>query len=166
VVSPEFVVRQGCQDNRYLAYVQTGQDTTGWDFTWRDSNGFVIGTEATFDVTAYADANGFDQPIAVTLDIETGACSFSESVILMGSRCAIPKGVSANGDGKNDAFNLNGLGVRELKIFNRYGMLVYEKTEYSNEWHGQNKDGNILPSGTYYYHLLQHSGENKTGWVY
>src|SRR5690606_34885714 len=69
VVSPEFVVRQGCQDNRYLAYVQTGQDTTGWDFTWRDSNGFVIGTEATFDVTAYADANGFDQPIAVTLDI-------------------------------------------------------------------------------------------------
>ncbi len=166
VVSADWTIGQGCRNSRYFAYVQTEQDTAGWEFTWRDANGAVIGTEATFDVTAYAELNGFEQPIPATLNIESGACSFSESVMLMGFRCAIPKGVSANADGKNDAFNLTGLGVRELKIFNRYGMVVYEKTEYSNEWHGQNKDGNILPSGTYYYHLLQHSGESKTGWVY
>lgn len=166
VVSPDWVVQQGCQNNRYLAYVQTGQDTSGWEFTWRDANGAVIGTDDALDVTAYAEINGFEFPTMVTLEIENGACSFSEPVALVGFRCAIPKGVSANGDGKNDAFNLTGLGVRELKIFNRYGMVVYEKSEYANEWHGQNKDGNLLPSGTYYYHLMQHSGEQKTGWVY
>lgn len=66
--------------------------------------------------------------------------------------CVVPKGISPNGDGLNDGFNLEIFNLIDLKIFNRYGMEVYEHgVGYIDQWKGQDKNSRQLPSGTYYY---------------
>lgn len=80
--------------------------------------------------------------------------------------CEIQKGISPNGDGKNDFFDLSGFDVQELNVFNRYGIEVYSKSNYTNEWSGQTNKGDELPTGTYYYMMKSNDGKNQTGWVY
>jgi gliding motility-associated-like protein len=81
--------------------------------------------------------------------------------------CSIPKGISPNSDGFNDAFDLSGFSeIEKVKIFNRYGMVVFEQDNYINQWKGQDYKGNLLPSGTYYYVVNFATTGAKTGWVY
>ncbi|MGB1031190.1 MAG: gliding motility-associated C-terminal domain-containing protein, partial [Flavobacteriales bacterium] len=66
---------------------------------------------------------------------------------------ALPTGLSPNGDGANDTYVILGIDQypsNDFKVFNRWGNLVYEKTNYNNEWAGTNTDGEELPDGTYY----------------
>jgi len=80
--------------------------------------------------------------------------------------CSIPRGISPNGDGDNDSFDLSGFDVRMLNIFNRYGRKVYSRKDYTNQWSGQADNGNELPTGTYFYVVEQGDGAARTGWVY
>lgn len=68
--------------------------------------------------------------------------------------------LTPNGDGKNDFLVIDGIAESPnnlLQIFNRYGVLVYYKENYNDEFEGlSNRDmvvkGNIgLPSGVYFY---------------
>jgi len=90
----------------------------------------------------------------------------------------IPDGFSPNNDGKNDWFNIQGLydnyQNHRLKIYNRYGSLVFEGNN-DNKWYGIANKGlmntnKILPTGTYFYVLnLNDSNATKKeyiGWVY
>jgi len=80
--------------------------------------------------------------------------------------CDFPKGISPNGDGNNDFLDLTEYNVAVLKVYNRYGKVVYEKDFYKNEWYGQNNSGEPLPHGTYYYtaRFIGVDGE-KTQWI-
>ena len=80
--------------------------------------------------------------------------------------CLIPEGISPNNDGYNDSFELKGYDVKSLKIYNRYGKLVFSTTNYNDTWEGQSNDGNKLPVGTYFYHMVYDENLEKTGWVY
>lgn len=65
--------------------------------------------------------------------------------------------LTPNGDGFNDVLffdSLDQFSNNSLRIFNRYGQLVYEVSQYENDWGGTYKETNkILPDGTYYYVL-------------
>jgi gliding motility-associated-like protein len=66
---------------------------------------------------------------------------------------AMPGGISPNGDGFNDVFVIHGLDIfadNSLKVFNRWGDEVYAVSEYKNDWGGINKNGDLLPDGTYF----------------
>lgn len=88
----------------------------------------------------------------------------------------VPQGFSPNDDGSNDWFNIQGLydifEHHELKIFNRYGTLIFEGNN-DNKWYGRvnrglNNDGKIVPVGTYFY-ILNPNETNfrpQMGWVY
>ncbi|MDP4226074.1 MAG: Ig-like domain-containing protein, partial [Bacteroidota bacterium] len=84
----------------------------------------------------------------------------------------IPEGFSPNGDGINDYFVIHG-GEKytiNIKIFNRWGNLVYEKKDYRNEWNGLSNVsgaiGNELPEGTYFYILDFNNGNRpKAGYL-
>jgi gliding motility-associated-like protein len=110
--------------------------------------------------------------------IVNGACSISESVVITylsaeSSLCKpteifIPEGFSPDEDGVNDKFVIYGLNGKSvtLKVFNRWGNLVYESDNYQNNWDGVCTTGWILtgerlPEGTYYY-LVQIEGESTT----
>lgn len=80
--------------------------------------------------------------------------------------CVVPKGISPNGDGMNDGFNLEIFNLIELKILNRYGMEVYYHGEgYIDQWKGQDKNNRKLPGGTYYY-IFKTLFDTYIGYVY
>ena len=57
---------------------------------------------------------------------------------------------SPNGDGKNDYFTIPSIQYypgSTVYIFNRWGKKIFEKTDYQNDWSGND----VLTSGTYYY---------------
>ncbi|MBC7412933.1 MAG: SBBP repeat-containing protein [Bacteroidia bacterium] len=61
----------------------------------------------------------------------------------------IPQGFSPNGDQVNDMFVIKGLENypnNTLKVFNRWGNLVYESNPYTNNWNGITNKGIILSS--------------------
>lgn len=80
----------------------------------------------------------------------------------------VPEIFTPNGDGKNDGFvikNIENFPDNKLKIFNRWGNLIYEKDGYLNEFEGYANTGdqvgkNKLPSGTYY--VILEYGDEKT----
>lgn len=79
-----------------------------------------------------------------------------------------PQGISPDvSPGLNDNFDLSAFGVTRLEIFNRNGILVYSKLNYTNEWFGQTNKGEELPVGTYFYTMEYEGGAKKRGaWVY
>ena len=99
-------------------------------------------------------------------------CAAVAPLHLIKEICDIPKGISPNGDRLNDNFDLSFFNIQSLEIFNRYGLSVYKKEGYSNEWHGQTDNGDELVTGTYFYVLTLADGDRLdgkqvlTGWVY
>ena len=89
--------------------------------------------------------------------------------------------VSANGDGLNDHFVIKGIDCypdNVVRIYNRYGVVVYEKSGYDNvtrpfegfsDGRATIGRGNKLPSGTYFY-TLEYTGSagkiKKAGYLY
>ncbi|MEO6977067.1 MAG: gliding motility-associated C-terminal domain-containing protein, partial [Mucilaginibacter sp.] len=66
-----------------------------------------------------------------------------------------PTAFTPNNDGVNDKFlvNLNGVATfNDVKIFNRYGKLVFSTKSTTGYWDG-NFGGHILPAGVYYWIL-------------
>lgn len=102
------------------------------------------------------------------LNINNGNCSLAltNSATVAVQLCSIPKGISPNGDGKNDVWDLSNFDIKKVEIFNRYGTKVYSKSNYENEWHGQSDNGNDLPDGTYYFVIDFTDLETKSGWIY
>jgi gliding motility-associated-like protein len=93
-------------------------------------------------------------------------CATPATMDVIVKACAIQKGISPNGDGLNDNFDLAGYNVSKIEIFNRYGTIVYSKNNYQDEWYGQSNNGNELPDGTYYYVINFTDKETITGWIY
>lgn len=92
-------------------------------------------------------------------------CTDESSFSITYEECPLPKGISPNGDGINDALDLSGYGVSKIQIFNRHGIEVYAHGQgYKDQFRGQDKSGHRLPSGTYYYILISH-GVQRTGWL-
>ena len=97
--------------------------------------------------------------------ISDEGCITSSSYNVNVIECTVPRGVSPNGDGLNDNFDLSDYFLVDLKIFNRDGREVYSHgMGYTNEWEGQSNSGNLLPDGTYYYRIVT-PVEELTGWV-
>ena len=69
----------------------------------------------------------------------------------------IPNVFTPNEDGLNDYFQVKSLSLKSFngRVFNRWGKLVYEWTDWKNQdsgWNGRNQGtGEELPSGPYYY---------------
>ena len=96
----------------------------------------------------------------------TGCTNIVGQEVITLENCVVPQAISPNNDGKNDNFDLSAFDVQKLEIFNRYGVLVYSRTNYTNEWHGQSDSGDELPVGTYYYVMRYQGGKEKASWVY
>jgi gliding motility-associated-like protein len=101
---------------------------------------------------------------------------------LSGCVIKIFNAVSANGDNQNERFYIQGLECypdNTVQIFNRWGVLVFEREHYNNadiafrgvsEGRVTIKDSNGLPEGTYYYIIRykdkQSNLQQEAGYLY
>ena len=75
-------------------------------------------------------------------------------IIILPNEIIIPNIFSPNRDLTNDEFIIYGINDRfEIKIYNRWGNIVFEENPYNNSWNGINMNGKILSEGQYFYIL-------------
>ena len=71
------------------------------------------------------------------------------------TRVEVPNAFTPNGDGINDEFRIKITGwfrLNNLRIFNRYGQMIFETRDLSREWKGY-FNSNPVAVGTYYWTL-------------
>jgi gliding motility-associated-like protein len=173
VPSFDFTISEGCVNNNYVLEViptSNSFDVTTATFDWHYGTPTVGSNSPTFDVTAYLNSTSVVETLPLTFSVNVttvDGCQLSHPITLTRIYCDIQRGISPNGDGLNDFFDLELLGVQQLSIYNRYGTKVYSKAEYTNQWVGQSDAGNELPDGTYYYVIeFKNNQASKTGWIY
>ncbi|MGK0391755.1 MAG: gliding motility-associated-like protein, partial [Maribacter sp.] len=62
--------------------------------------------------------------------------------------------ITPDGNGQNDFWiiqNIENYQKGIISIFDRWGGEVFNTIEYQNDWDGRNKNGDILPDGSYFY---------------
>jgi gliding motility-associated-like protein len=151
----------GCDNGTYVLTVSSDSPTFNAataTYQWVDSTGATIGT---------SDSVAVSSPGTYTCNVTNDGCISTTSDSPTSVTCTIQKGISPRGtgvgDGKNDFLKL---ACKKLEIFNRYGMVVYSKNNYSNDWYGQSDSGSELPDGTYFYVVEQDNAPAQTGWIY
>lgn len=73
--------------------------------------------------------------------------------------------LTPNNDGEHDYFTISELPDypnNYLKIYNRWGEIVYESQNYQNDWQGTSNGKEVI-SGFYYYMLKSDNGKTLTG---
>lgn len=155
---PDFSLSQGCLNKEYMltATIPAGSN---FNFNWTGPNGF-----SSFENPITITRGAIGQ-YSVTVTNQNG-CSSTQSIDVAGTFCEMPNVITPNNDGANDSLDLNGFDVKKIEIYNRWGRLVFDKNNYTNEWFGQNNNGEKLPDGTYFY-LITHSNlETIDGWIF
>jgi gliding motility-associated-like protein len=102
------------------------------------------------------------EDISYTLQVrdECNNIIFDEVFVKVYKEINIPNAFSPNNDGVNDVWNVIGLSSypgSELKIFIRYGNIIFESIGYENPWDGQYQ-GSPLSPGVYYYTIDLNNG--------
>jgi gliding motility-associated-like protein len=98
----------------------------------------------------------------ITVTDSTG-CLIIENFDLDCVKSQIPQVITPDDNGKNETWVLNLSAKAEVKIFNRWGSLVYVASPYLNDWQGQNNQGSLLgngllPGSTYFYTIDMKDG--------
>lgn len=82
-----------------------------------------------------------------------GCVQATVSIYVECESIVVYSGFSPNGDNVNDFFTIRGIErhpSNKVRVFNRWGNLVFESENYQNNWDG-NWDGTRLTQGTYFY---------------
>ena len=148
-----------------------------------DGSGAYIDEQGNLIVPQGAPVKEYEFTYDLCIKGHPGACKTAKVrvEVIKDKPLTIYNGVSADADGHNDYFKIDGIEYypkNNLKIFNRWGVLVYEKDGYSNEapfdGHSNGRAtisaDSKLPQGTYYYILEYEDSEDQShtekGWLY
>ena len=146
-------------------------DPNAVSYLWTDKNNVSVGTNSNVlnvseVIESSLETETFPLEYTLTITSASTGCETSEKVTVESIYCNLQKGISPDGNGSNDYFDLRLLDVKKLEVFNRYGIKVYSQSNYTDQWKGQSDKGNELPSATYYYVIEMNNGQSKTGWIY
>ena len=150
--------------------VVTPINTRNPSYFWTPSVGLSCGDCPNPVVNAYAPGN---YVVTISMVNGTATCTGSANLtvnVLSHTRAFAPNAFSPNGDGNNDVFEIYGEDIKtlDMKVFNRWGELVYSTTNSMAGWDGSYKGQMQLP-GVYTYMVtityLDNSQESRKGTV-
>jgi len=153
------------QDVEVLSAIPLNGNGVTFTYTWFRDGGEIAGE--TSDILEVTEEGIY------SVEVSDDGCIGTDTIEISfydNENCIVTQGVSPNGDGQNDELDLEFLndrsGIVKISIYNRLGLLVYEKEQYVNEWQGQTDDGSELPVGTYFYTIELQTEEPLSGWIY
>ena len=150
----------------------------GIEFKNMTDEGVYSGTNSTtLNISNNRGLDGYYYQLLLSTSICKGVESDSVQIeVLTGSKCGdglefIPNGISPNGDGLNDFWEIEGIENYDgnvVKVYNRWGQLVYTGNNYNNKsirFEGVNDNGNELVDGTYFYQIEYEGNELESGYL-
>jgi gliding motility-associated-like protein len=135
-----------------------GGSATNWYWTFGDG---------TFDMNQNP-THSYSIPDTYTVCLAmqtTESCvdTVCQDVTVIPAELVLPNVVTPNGDNMNDVLYFKYLeffGVNNLVVYNRWGKIVYQKDNYTNDWVPSN-----LSDGTYYYILTVENNDPYKGFL-
>lgn len=133
----------------------------------KTSGEFIQNSDCDYNGT-YTNTWNFTDACGRTIEDFVQVISVSSNRLFNGEDITISKVVTPNQDPWNEYFTINqinGCGFTvDLKIFNRWGAIIYQSEDYQNNWNGTASRSaigvaNQVPSGTYFYVInMRNSG--------
>jgi gliding motility-associated-like protein len=85
----------------------------------------------------------------------------------------VSEAITPDGDGVNDTWFINNIQNypnNSVKVYNRWGDLIFSKNNYQNDWNGSFvNNGNNIPDASSYYYQIDLDGNGSIdydGWIY
>lgn len=154
-VSPDQSLCPG--DNAALVTTTNG-GIGGYTYTWvviSGSNSLTNTSSASANITNAV--SGMNQyRVTITDSCGNQVTQLVNVEVKPGCDIEIPNVFSPDGDNVNQFFaikNMDQFPGSKLMIFDRWGLLLFESSDYKNDWDGKSKSGKDVPDGTYYYVL-------------
>jgi gliding motility-associated-like protein len=132
-----------CETEELLLKTGLGSDNSNIRFTWQDgttASNYKVKGPGLYFVRASNNC---------TLKMDTIQVTYKVCPL------GIPNAFTPNGDGRNDRFRAkygSGISKYRLRIFNRFGQLVFESADQLNGWDGS-MAGKNQPAGTYAWYV-------------
>ncbi|PCJ24171.1 MAG: hypothetical protein COA97_10330 [Flavobacteriales bacterium] len=127
-----------------------------YSYLWSNGSQTIDTTAATNTITGLCEGNynvavvsGCNQTQVVNFNITGLPCIISPPLVSF----IIPNVFSPNGDNQNDLFEVssNAISSLHMKIFNRWGTLLFETNQLREGWNGRTTAGIESSEGTYFY---------------
>jgi gliding motility-associated-like protein len=133
-----------------INFINTSTDGDTWLWNFGD-NGSNNNTATTQDAShAYSDVGNFVVWLIATSDKGCIDSTYYTATVIV-DEIKVPNVITPNGDGSNDFFvieNIERLESSYLRIYNRWGKIVFSSKNYKNDW---NAEG--LSDGVYFWQI-------------
>lgn len=133
-------------DNPTINFVNTSTNGNSW--LWKFGDGTTGSTENISHT--YPEDGSYNVWLIVRTDKGCiDSAMYIANVIV--DEITVPNVITPNGDGSNDKFviqNVDKLESSYLRVYNRWGTLIYSSKNYKNDW-----DGDGAADGVYYWQL-------------
>ncbi len=129
-----------------IDFINTSQGGNSW--LWK----FGDGTSSTTENPNHTYTEDGEYPVWLIVTSDKGCIDsvlYYANVIV--DEIEVPNVITPNGDGANDKFEIKNIDKLEssyLRIYNRWGTLIYSSKNYKNDW-----DGDGAADGVYFWHL-------------
>ena len=136
-------------------------------FEWDFDNG-IINLEDRVVSNSFSETGLFEVLLYVENEFGCKDELIHEVVVEEEFSVFVPTAFTPNNDGLNDVFEVkvNGVYSFEMKIYNRWGEMVYFSDNIDHGWDGKESLSNdVIENGTYLYHIYV-TDDNEKPWVY
>jgi gliding motility-associated-like protein len=141
--------------NQTVSFQDQSSSTISWQWNFGDQSG-----SSTQSPSHAFTVGGYYNVCLVASDASNCTDTICKQEIVAATPAG-PKGFTPNGDGQNDKFFIYGgpFHTFELKIYDGWGVLVYESNNQSDGWDGKYK-GTDEPMGVYVYTVVGVTEDN------
>lgn len=122
---------------------------------------WILGDGATSTLNDFVYHYSEDGTYTVVFSAVNDYCSYTEEIILPIVTIRIPNVITPNEDGLNDALVVEASDQVNLKVYNRWGNLVFSDEDYQNNWTTTSLDG-----GVYFYKVDVKNENVCKGWIH
>jgi gliding motility-associated-like protein len=174
VASPVFTVVQNADGT--LTVIGTAEKDGTVTITFPDKSTIVVtvNSQGGFGPVTSLLPQVLKDVVKATVTNLSGLTSAETIVSYETKQTVLPsEAFTPNGDGINDTWNIVDIEKfpnTSVRVFNRWGHLVFSAKNYLNDWAGNYSDFNsILPESSSYYYQIDYGTDgsvDKEGWLY